>query len=94
MVGVQAVAEGGGEELVDVAVVERPDCNRVEPEFVLVRGAVFDILGDTTGGVVGVVAGAIVPEGDVVEVGDVEGGFDSTSGAVGEGDACCFVYDV
>ena len=39
-VGVEAVAEGGREELFDVAVVETPDCDGVEPEFVFMRGAV------------------------------------------------------
>ena len=43
-VGVEAIAEGGGEELFDVAVVEAPDCDRVEPEFVFMRGAEFYIL--------------------------------------------------
>ena len=72
-VGVESVAEGGGEEGFDIAVVEAPDCDRVEPEFVGVRGAVFYIFGDAACGVVGVVSGAVVPEGDVVEVCDVEG---------------------
>ena len=57
-------------------------------------GAVFDIFGDAAGGVVGVVSGAVVPEGDVVEVCDVESRFDGVAGGVGEGDACCFVDDV
>lgn len=58
------------------------------------RGAVFYVFGDAAGGVVGVVAGAVVPEGDVVEVCDVEGGFYGAGGPVGEGDACCFVDEV
>ena len=58
------------------------------------RGAVFDIFGDAACGVVGEVSRAVIPEGDVVEVCDVEGGFDGATGGVGEGNACCFVDDV
>ena len=72
-VGVESVAEGGREEGFDVAVVEAPDGDGVEPEFIGVRGAVFYIFGNAACGVVGVVSGAVVPEGDVVEVCDVEG---------------------
>ena len=45
-VGIEAVAEGGGEELFDVAVIEAPDCDWVEPELVLMWGAVFYVFCD------------------------------------------------
>ena len=43
---VEAVAEGGGEECFDVAVVETPDCDRVEPKFILMRGAECNVFCD------------------------------------------------
>ena len=64
--------------MVDAGVVEVPDIDWVEPEGVRVRGAVGYFVDDGGKGVTrvrgGEVSGAVVPERDVVEVVDSEGG--------------------
>ena len=58
----------------------------VEPELVGVRGAVRDVVAHAATGaiIVDEVSGAVVPQTDVVEVFEVEGGFGDGGGGVEE----------
>ena len=89
-VRVQPVAEFLAEKLVDARIIEPPHRHRIKPELIGVRRAVRDMVAYTPSGAVGdEVPRAVIPEADVVEVFEVEGGFGDGGGgveeAVGEG---------
>ena len=71
-VGIQSGLELGAEVLVRDAVVEMPDIHRVKPEILLPWAAVRDVVEAATCRVRTKVAGAIIPEADVVEVVDAQ----------------------
>ncbi len=65
-------------------VVEAPDFDRIEPELALTWGAKIDDF-CAAGGGVGLRARAVVPQGDGVEVFDVESGFGLLEGCGEDG---------
>lgn len=72
LVGIQSVAKFFAEELVDTSVVQTPDLHGIEPELVLMWRAERNVVGHTAIVVLGEVAGAVIPQANVIEVLDTE----------------------
>ena len=81
-IGGKACAELFAEELVDARVVEAPDGDGIEPEFVRVRGAVGDAFAYAACTIGTEVPVAVIPQVDMVEVFDVQCCFHCSSSNV------------